>query len=216
MAKLGLDDHKGKHDSRRHYSDDDEYYNPRPRGGDLGSEVVEDMGTDTAESYYSTSEEERRQRKMRGKEMLTAGLATVATIHAGHGVYESMEKRKVRRKKVLEGSMSPEEAKKLRNRARLQDAASIGLAALGIKGAVSEWKEMNEQRREFHEAKRRLAEHKKQKMLAASKQYSDPDLHRRYSFDNGSHRGRYRSRYDDVSPYAQSAVPPPPIGSVRY
>jgi hypothetical protein len=28
----------------------------------------------------------------------------------------------------------------------VQDAAAVGIAALGIKGAFSEWKEMNEQR----------------------------------------------------------------------
>jgi len=71
-------------------------------------------------------------------------LATVATIHAAHNVYASMEKRKARQKAVAEGEMSPEEAKKLKSKATMQDMASIGIAALGIKGAVSEWKEMQE------------------------------------------------------------------------
>lgn len=55
-----------------------------------------------------------------------------------------MEKRKARQKAVAEGEMSPEEAKKLKSKATMQDMASIGIAALGIKGAVSEWKEMQE------------------------------------------------------------------------
>jgi hypothetical protein len=74
---------------------------------------------------------------MRGKQVLTAGLAAVATIHAAHNVYQSVEKRNARHKAVKEGAMSPEEAHKLKMKARLQDAASVGIAALGIKGAVS-------------------------------------------------------------------------------
>ena len=59
--------------------------------------------------------------------------------------------RKVRAKEVAEGEMSPEEARKKRNRARLHNAASVGVAALGIKGAYSEWKEMKERYDEVHE-----------------------------------------------------------------
>jgi len=83
---------------------------------------------------------------MRGKEFLTAGLATIATIHAAHGVYSSMESHEKRHKLVAEGEMSPEEARKKQTKAWVQDAAAVGIAALGIKGAFSEWKEMNEQR----------------------------------------------------------------------
>jgi hypothetical protein len=83
---------------------------------------------------------------MRGKELLTAGLATVATIHAAHGVYSSMEAHERRHKLVQEGEMSPNEARKKQTKAWVQDAAAVGIAALGIKGAFSEWKEMNEHR----------------------------------------------------------------------
>ncbi|TKA65355.1 hypothetical protein B0A49_08108 [Cryomyces minteri] len=47
--------------------------------------------------------------------------------------------------------MSPEEARKKKSKAWLQDAAAVGIAALGIKGAFSEWKEMTEQRHSIHE-----------------------------------------------------------------
>jgi hypothetical protein len=76
-------------------------------------------------------------KKMRGKQILTAGLATVATIHAAHNVYQSFEKREARQKAVAEGQMTHEEARKLKSKAQLQDLASMGIAALGIKGAVS-------------------------------------------------------------------------------
>ena len=83
---------------------------------------------------------------MKGKELLTAGLATIATIHAAHGVYSSMEAHEKRHKMVAEGEMSPEEARKKQTKAWVQDAAAVGIAALGIKGAFSEWKEMKEHR----------------------------------------------------------------------
>lgn len=74
---------------------------------------------------------------MRGKQIITAGLAGVASIHAANGVYQSWEKRKSRHKAVLEGDLSPEQAKKLKAKSRFQDAASVGIAVLGVKGAIS-------------------------------------------------------------------------------
>ena len=92
------------------------------------------------------------------KQLITAGLASVATIHAAQSVYKSIEGRQERRKEVAKGEMSPQEARKKKNKARLQDAAAIGIAALGIKGAYSEWKEMKEQRDEAHEFDLKRAE----------------------------------------------------------
>lgn len=106
---------------------------------------------------------------MRGKELITAGLATVATIHAAHGVYSSMEAHEKRHRLVAEGEMSPEEARKKQTKAWIQDAAAVGIAALGIKGAFSEWKEMNEQRREIQEIEKRKAGRRK-KRIARQKQ----------------------------------------------
>ena len=94
----------------------------------------------------STTDMENKRKHMRGKEVLTAGLATIATIHAAHGVYSSMEAHEKRHRLVAEGEMTPEEARKKQTKAWVQDAAAVGIAALGIKGAFSEWKEMNEQR----------------------------------------------------------------------
>lgn len=94
----------------------------------------------------STSDMEKKRKHMRGKELLTAGLATIATIHAAHGVYSSMEAHEKRHQLVAEGEMTPEEARKKQTKAWVQDAAAVGIAALGLKGAFSEWKEMNEQR----------------------------------------------------------------------
>ncbi len=99
----------------------------------------------------SSSEDERRTKKMKGKEYLTAGLAAVATIHAAHSVYSSMEARDKRHMEVAKGEMTAEDARKRKNKARIQDAAAIGIAALGIKGAYSEWQEVQEHRHELAE-----------------------------------------------------------------
>ena len=99
---------------------------------------------------------------MKGKEYLTAGLAAVATIHAAHSVYSSMEARDKRHIEVAKGDMTAEEARKKKNKARIQDAAAIGIAALGIKGAYSEWQEVQEHRHELaEEQEQRKKRHEK-------------------------------------------------------
>ncbi|KAI5369798.1 hypothetical protein Slin14017_G006770 [Septoria linicola] len=127
-----------------------------------------DGGNDSSDSS-STTDMEKTRKHMRGKELITAGLATVATIHAAHGVYSSMEAHEKRHRLVAEGEMSPEEARKKQTKAWIQDAAAVGIAALGIKGAFSEWKEMNEQRREIQEIEKRKGARRK-KRVARQKQ----------------------------------------------
>lgn len=141
------------------------------------------------EDVCSSSEDDRRTRKLKGKEFLTAGLAAVATIHAAHGVYSSMEARDKRHLEVLKGEMSPEEARKKKNKARLQDAAAIGIAALGIKGAYSEWQEVQESRKEMGELQKERAERHEKRLRRAEKGYgssrrSEPDLRDRRRRDS--------------------------------
>ena len=227
LAKLGFGDSEN-HDQkyakdkfgRRRYDDDDDY-NPRPRGGG-GEDDQKGYGSDT--DSYDSDEEMQKQKKMRGKEFLTAGLATVATIHAAHSVHGSMEARKKNRKEVMEGKMSPEEARKKKSKALLQEAAAIGIATLGIKGAVSEWKEVNEKRKEFREAKTRLAEKREHRRVKLQRQKSErnsePNLGQRYLYegdydDDRRHNDR-GPRYYDGNPYYYDNVPPPPMGSARF
>jgi hypothetical protein len=258
MAKLGLSDHRdvgrgvdkihgklGLGESENHrpeYRKDrsghryDDEYSPRPRGGGHDDESAPDTHKGSGTDEYSSEEELRKQKKMRGKEMLTAGLASVATIHAAHSVYQSVEKRKQRHKKVLEGKMSPEEARKLKSQAILQDAASVGLAALGIKGAVSEWKEMKEQREVWHEARHRLEEKREHRRLKKEGKWpltpdggssdrnfgqrnrnnSEPNLSRRDSEDSRyDYRNDYGPRYQDGNPYSAGPYPPPQFSGGR-
>lgn len=122
---------------------------------------------------------------MKGKEYLTAGLAAVATIHAAHGVYASIEARDKRREDVARGEITTEEARKKKNKARLHDAAAIGIAALGIKGAYSEWQEVQEHRHQLTEQQEKYKKHHEIRMKKRNKHgdgggnRSEPDLSRR-------------------------------------
>lgn len=151
------DDFSDRGSRRRHYPDDhDDGYDRR--GGGSNRDYYEDdrshrepprersrrkakSNASSSSDLGSSSEDEKRAKRMRGKQVLTTGLATIATIHAAHGVYQSMEKRNARHRAVKEGILSPDQASMLKKKAIMQDAASIGIAALGIKGAVSELKE---------------------------------------------------------------------------
>ena len=145
----------------------------------------------SSDDVCSSSEDERRTRKMKGKEWLTAGLAAVATIHAAHGVYSSMEARDKRHLEVLKGEMTPEEAKKKKNKAKLQDAAAIGIAALGIKGAYSEWQEVQESRKEMMELEKEKAErHEKRVRRAEKKGYGNGYGRKERSRDEGDRQRR--------------------------
>ena len=225
IAALGLGEaakDKRRNDDRDYRRDrrdrdyDDGYGSHQGRlrggGGDGGDGI--DVSDSSSDDLISSSEEDRTQKRMRGKEFLTAGLASVATVHAAHSVYKSVDARKKRSKLVKHGEMSPEESRKLKNKARLQDAAAVGIAALGIKGAVSEWKEMKEQREELHEfANKRSERHEKrlqklEQRVAMNEDYrnSAPSLHEQVYMDGGP-------RYQDGNPYhTGSVLPPPPMG----
>lgn len=209
MAALGIGGDKGRdsHGSRRGYDDD---YAPRPRGGggEGGDGISSVPGSQSSsEDDISSSEEDRERKKMGHKQLITAGLASVATIHAGQSVYKSIEGRRQHAKKVAKGQMSPEEARKMKNKARLQDAAAIGIAALGIKGAYSEWKEMKEQRDEAHEFDLKRAERharRQQRAIDAQKYghmiaYGEGHDQYRASAPNLTTAGAY--------PMAQSGIP---------
>lgn len=143
---------------------------------DYGPRHTGDPDTDSDSDLGSSSDDEKRLKKGKKKMLLTGGLATVATIHAAHNVYQSMEKRETRRKALREGDISKEQARSEKNKARLQDVASIGIAALGLKGAYSEWKEtqeFNRHRKEEEEkverhARKREARRRKMSMLATN------------------------------------------------
>jgi hypothetical protein len=180
------------------------------RGG--GSDRKDD-GSDSE----SSTDMEKKRRKLRGKELLTAGLATVATIHAAHGVYSSMVASEGRRKLVSEGEMSPEEARKRKSKNMLQDAAAVGIAALGIKSAFSEWKEMTEQRKDVKELetrrrKRRKARERREKEARQNALGGVGQMANPYAYPAAANMYP-PTTYADANPYGAAPYPPPPIGA---
>jgi hypothetical protein len=171
---------------------------------------------DSSSDSQSTTDMETRRKKMRGKELLTAGLATVATIHAGHGVYSSMVASQKRRKLVAEGEMTPEEARKRKSKNMLQDAAAVGIAALGIKSAFSEWKEVNEHRHDLKDLEEKRRKRKK------AREKRERDGRRGGGYGNNAYGypapyGPGPSVYADGNPYAGAGnLPPPPMGAQPY
>ncbi|KAI8271773.1 hypothetical protein K4K59_011960 [Colletotrichum sp. SAR11_240] len=203
----------GYDDDRSSYTSGRRRDRSRRRGARSDASSDSDLG--------DSDDDEKRARKMRGKQVITTGLAAVATIHAAHGVYQSMEKRNARQKAVREGRLSPEEAKKLKTKAMLQDAASVGIAALGIKGA---WSELKEAKEMTHECKQ--FQHEK-----AVRHQKRIERQRRLNGSDGGRRGRaddwytpssprtdrydYGSVYMDGNPYSAGPLPAPPVGYDR-
>ncbi|KAH7136567.1 hypothetical protein EDB81DRAFT_84259 [Dactylonectria macrodidyma] len=206
-----------RHGSNRDYYDDERSYRSkhgnrsdlRDRRSDYGSES--DLG--------DSSEDEKRAKKMRGKQVLTTGLAAVATIHAAHEVYQSMEKRSARQKAVKEGRLSPAEARKLKTKAIMQDAASVGIAAMGIKGAVSELKEAKHLTHECKEFQAEKARRHEKRLM--KRQHQPGDGKRRAESWGPSSRPRgggydsddeFDPRYSRGNPYSGGPLPAPPVG----
>ena len=183
-------------------------------------------GRSSSSDSSSTTDMEEQRKKLRGKELLTAGLATVATIHAAHGVYSSMVASEKRRKLVGEGEMTPEEARKRKSKNMLQDAAAVGIAALGIKSAYSEWKEMNEQRHSVKELESRRRKRRKQRERREREARENalyggagggfPQMNNAanpYAYPVAQQPQPYPTTYADANPYG--SMPPPPMGA-RY
>ncbi|KAF3764765.1 hypothetical protein M406DRAFT_351884 [Cryphonectria parasitica EP155] len=225
----------GPRDARyRDDYDDDRLHRTGSRSRGAASRSRASSRSSASSSDLGDSEEdEKRAKKMRGKQIITSGLAAVATIHAAHNVYQSMEKRNARHRAVKAGKLSEEEAKKLKTKALLQDAASVGIAAMGIKGAISEMKEarelshevaeFREKKEERHQRRMKRLERQRQKQQNHSdsgySDYSDDEDDRssQYRGSRTQSRGPLRNgryddgpRYSDGNPYA--SLPAPPVG----
>lgn len=203
--------YRGRHDG----SDSEGSVPPRSRVAHARSRRSSSTSTSSSNDLGSSTDDERRCRDIKHKKWLTGGLAAVATVHAAAKIYSSLEARDKRQQQVIAGEMSPEESRKKRNRGRIQDAAAVAVAAIGIRGAMGEWHEVEEkaeehkkylkQREENH--RRRMEKHKR--LMAASRgghgsgYYDDRDdrEHRpRAIKDYGEYdrnRSKSMSTYDD-------------------
>jgi hypothetical protein len=83
-----------------------------------------------------SSEDECRIRRVKGKQLLAASLATVADIQGANRKRQSLENPYNRQNVVQEGEVTLEEARKFKAKAALQAAATLGATAPGIEGAI--------------------------------------------------------------------------------
>ncbi|KAH0551065.1 hypothetical protein GP486_007585 [Trichoglossum hirsutum] len=203
------------------------YSSDRGGGGNSGGSGDEMSATD----------EEGKRRKLRGKELLQAGVATVATLHAAHGIYARMEASGRRHEARKKGEIPQEENRREKAKAQAQDLASLGLAIYSAHGVMKNWEAMasrHGERREFdrQKARRRRQRGKQQRSQRSDSRSSsrsgssggssrradgsprlDPPDHRYYDDDDGHYDGPV---YHDGNPYAagglgpSSSLPPPP------
>lgn len=213
-----------RYGNNRDYYDDDRSYREKPRERRRGGRS--DYSSSSSD-IGDSDEDEKRAKKMRGKQIITTGLAAVATIHAAHEVYSSMEKRNARHKAVKEGRLSEGDAKKLKTKAIMQDAASVGIAAMGIKGAISEMKEAKDLTKECKQFKEEKARRHEKRMQRRLRQQSMGDGRRRA--DSWAPSSRRIDGYDsdleyeyseprdyEGKPYRGNTFPAEPYGTDTY
>lgn len=137
--------------------------------------------SDSNSDFGSSTDDEHTSKKLRRRGIVATGLATVATVHAGHSVFQSVQKRYERQKQLQEGEISKDEARKRRTRNNLKDATNVAIAALSIKSAVDEWNEAAHQRAEassFKEQSKYRAqkrEEKNRKGITRTRSHSEGD-----------------------------------------
>jgi hypothetical protein len=154
----------------------------RRRAKSTGGKGNRSSSSSTSSSALgSTTDDEKKIRNMKRKKWITAGLAGVATIHAASSLYSSVESHDKRILAVEAGELSPEEAHKKQREARWRDAASIAIAALGIKGALSEWKEVQEKRHEHAELMESQQERHKKRIEHERRKRARENHHGYYS-----------------------------------
>ncbi|KAI9376734.1 hypothetical protein BJX61DRAFT_538436 [Aspergillus egyptiacus] len=165
----------------RRQSDLESYY---PRSD---SQATHGQQRDTKQngSDADDSTDERKKLKKLNRETLWAtSIAAAATVHMAKSLAEDFEKHKHRAKLLKEGEISPEEARRLHLKNQLSDVASVGVAALSIRSAVSEWKHFNQKRRERAQLHKACKE--RSKSLSNSKRRSKSGARRARSLDRGA------------------------------
>ncbi|KAL8808075.1 MAG: hypothetical protein Q9182_000353 [Xanthomendoza sp. 2 TL-2023] len=107
-----------------------------------------DSGSDSdrdSDSDFS-AKEERDTANGHKRTLLYTGLATVTTIGALNGLYQSTKLHQARKKQMREGTISDLEAEELKREHRKRDLISLGLAAVSYYNTRNGWRRMkNEQ-----------------------------------------------------------------------
>ncbi|KAL4930188.1 uncharacterized protein BDV17DRAFT_290166 [Aspergillus undulatus] len=108
----------------------------------------EDKEKENGSDANDSTDDLKKLKKANRETIWATTLAAAASVHAAHSLTENMEQHKERSKKIIEGEISPEEARRQKRKNQFSDAASLGVAALSIKSAAAEWQHFNEKRHE--------------------------------------------------------------------
>lgn len=162
----------------------------RGRGKSTSGREGRRSSSSSSSDLGSSTDDEKKCKKMERKKWITGGLAAVATVHAAAKVYSSIEAHDKRVGQVIKGEISPEEAQKKRRQTHWQDAAAIGIAALGIKSALTEWNEVQDQQHEHQELLESRQERHKRRMERARRRAKEDAERRRQGYDSGDDRRR--------------------------
>ncbi|EEA20589.1 conserved hypothetical protein [Talaromyces marneffei ATCC 18224] len=213
LAALGLDD-KNQSDRRRDrstrspdYSDseDDRSYRSSRHGRSSRDVRSQRSSSVSGSTSHAVAKRDRYSNGNIECQSDCDSLATVATIHAAHGVIKNLEAQKKRHEAVKSGVISKGQERTMQRKADMKNLASIGLAALGIKGAVDEWKEVQEHQefeqkcKERHERRLRRAQSadgssrysQGSHSRAASAASMSMNTRQDYGYDHGHHESHY-------------------------
>ncbi|KAL9110964.1 MAG: hypothetical protein Q9227_004579 [Pyrenula ochraceoflavens] len=122
----------------------------------------------SSEDEIPSTDDEKKKRKLMGRQAISTSLATIATIQAGTKIHSSIQASKKRREKVRKGDMTEEQARVEKNKARVLDATALAIAGFGIKSAVQSWKGVKDEHNTYKEhkhARDRRKEKRRQKSL---------------------------------------------------
>jgi hypothetical protein len=95
--------------------------------------------SDSDSDLNSIADEELPPRDHHNRNLMATGFATLATVHIARSISKKLKMHNERNRKLHEDEISLGEARKQRIKNYLKDAASVGLAVLAIKNAVSDW-----------------------------------------------------------------------------
>ncbi len=93
-----------------------------------------------SDSDYDSAEEAEKLAKHKNRKLLYTGLACVTTLAAANGIYQNTKAHHARHKEFREGEKCNAEVQRLRNKALLMDAFTIGVVAIGLNNTRIGWK----------------------------------------------------------------------------
>ena len=84
---------------------------------------------------------------MRNRKLLYGGLAAITSMAAANNIFQAAKAHKARKAQLEEGGKCSHEEEKLKEKHRLMNVISLGVAAVGLYNVRNGWKKMAAQGR---------------------------------------------------------------------